>query len=94
MTKGKKTVLKLMLVVALLCPTAYAEGDMGSGGKTCPEGQQTCLTGDMGSGGLTSYDGPTKQTRTTEGDMGSGGRSESYLEMVFKSIVSYIDWLR
>ena len=79
MRSTRNTIITAALLTALFCTSAYADGDMGSGGKTCPEGQQTCLTGDMGSGGLTSYDGPTKTSQTTmdEGDMGSGGFSES-----------------
>lgn len=89
----RKSVLKAIILAALVCPAVYA-GDMGSGGKTCPEGQ-TCLTGDMGSGGFTSYDSVTK--RGGEGDMGSGGRTannqgESYLESLLSSIYEYFDW--
>lgn len=38
-----KNLMKVLLVIALLCPVAFAEGDQGSGGKTCPVGQ-TCPT--------------------------------------------------
>jgi hypothetical protein len=93
MTNATKTVLKMVVLAALLSPAVYADGDMGSGGKTCPEGQETCLTGDMGSGGLTSYDVYT--TQTLEGDMGSGGlavNSESYLDTTLRSIYSLFGW--
>ena len=89
MKSKRNTIITAALMAALFCTSAYADGDMGSGGKTCPEGQQTCLTGDMGSGGLTSYDGPTKTERTTmdEGDMGSGGFSAG-----IAWFLSYFDW--
>ncbi len=37
-----KLTIKFALVIALFCSTAFAEGEMGTGGKTCPQGQ-TCL---------------------------------------------------
>jgi len=54
MKNTKKNILKAVVLAVLCCPSVFAEGDMGSGGKTCPPGQPTCLTGDMGSGGLTN----------------------------------------
>lgn len=63
--------MKLFLVLSLFTATAFAEGDMGTGGKTCPQGQ-TCITGDMGTGGKTC---PPGQTCFTEGDMGTGGKT-------------------
>lgn len=50
MKNTKSTILTAAIFVALLCPVAFADGDMGSGGKTCPEGQ-TCFAGDTGSAG-------------------------------------------
>ena len=93
MTKTTKNILKAVMVVALLCPAVFAEGDMGSGGKTCPQGT-TCLTGDMGSGGLTSYDTATKTSRTPEGDMGSGGLNggTDYFDELVRSFYEYFDW--
>lgn len=89
MRSKKNTIITAALFTALFCTSAFADGDMGSGGKTCPEGQQTCLTGDMGSGGVTSYDGPTKTERTTigEGDMGSGGLADG-----IAWFLTYFDW--
>ncbi len=38
-----KLTLKLFLVVCLFSSVAFAEdGNMGGGGKACPQGQQTC----------------------------------------------------
>ena len=87
MKNTKKNILMAAVLSALLFTSAYADGDMGSGGKTCPQGQ-TCLT---------SYDVPTKATRTPEGDMGSGGlydgiETETYLDSVLRSIYAYFDW--
>ncbi len=48
--------MKIFLVIALFCSAAFAEGDMGAGGRTCPQGQ-TCLVGDMGAGGRTCEEG-------------------------------------
>lgn len=76
MKKMKKTILKAVVVAALLCPSVYADGDMGSGGKTCQNGQPTCLTnGDMGSGGLSSSSDET-----------------TYLDSVISTIYDYFDW--
>lgn len=37
-----KLTIKLLLVVCLFTSVAFADGEMGSGGKTCPPGT-TCL---------------------------------------------------
>ena len=38
-----KLTLKLILVICLFSSIAFAEeGNMGGGGKACPQGQQTC----------------------------------------------------
>lgn len=37
-----KLTLKLFLILSLFCSVAFAEGEMTSG-RTCPQGQQTCL---------------------------------------------------
>ena len=39
-----KNTMKIFLVIALFCSPSFAEGDMGAGGRTCPQGQ-TCLVG-------------------------------------------------
>ena len=88
----KNIITTVVLLTAVFCTSAFADGDMGSGGKTCPEGQ-TCLTGDMGSGGLTSYDVPVKTSRLPEGDMGSGGFSaDSTVISYFDWVLNYFDW--
>lgn len=38
-----KSTIKLALVVIFCSATIFAEGDMGAGGRTCPNGQTTCL---------------------------------------------------
>ena len=51
-----KLTLKIFLVICLFSSVAFADdGNMGSGGKTCPPGQ-TCLDGNMGSGGRVAND--------------------------------------
>ena len=55
----KKNILKALLVVALFCPIAFAEGDMGGGGFTDPNAPPTQ---------------PTPTPDPKEGDMGGGGR--------------------
>ncbi len=86
MKNTKKNILKAMLLAAVLSTSVFAEGDMGSGGKTCPDGQQTCLTGDMGSGGLTSYKAETQESDT--------GNAENYLDSVLESVYWYFGWTR
>jgi hypothetical protein len=41
-----KSTMKLFLLLAIFCGTAFADGDMGNGGRT----------GDMGNGGLACVD--------------------------------------
>jgi hypothetical protein len=38
-----KSTIKLFLVVFLFSSVAFADGDMGTGGRTCPNGAPTCL---------------------------------------------------
>lgn len=74
----KANTLKLMVVIALLCPAAFADGDMGSGGFADSDVPTTTV----------------KTNRSLEdGDMGSGGRtaSSSYLDSVMNSIYDYFD---
>ena len=69
----KKTALKALVLIALFCPAAFADGDMGGGGLVdctnpiTPETVALCTEGDMGGGG---------------GDMGGGGRmsTEGYID--------------
>lgn len=55
MKKSQKNVLKAALVIALFCPIAFADGDMGGGGFTDPTPVVTPTPepkeGDMGGGG-------------------------------------------
>ena len=74
----KANTLKLMVVIALLCPAAFADGDMGSGGLWDSDVPTT----------------PVKTSRSLEdGDMGSGGLTSSatYLDSVLNSIYDYFD---
>jgi hypothetical protein len=54
-----KSTIKLALVVMLFSSVAFADGDMGSGGRTCPNNQTTCLV---------SSEEPQKEETTTETD--------------------------
>jgi hypothetical protein len=74
--------LKVLVFIALLCPAAFADGDMGSGGFT--DSDQPAPT--------------VKTQRTLEdGDMGSGGRLSSntedrtYFDSVISAIYDYLD---
>ena len=40
-----KSTIKFALVIALFCSTAFAEGEMGTGGRSCPQNAQTCFAG-------------------------------------------------
>jgi len=55
MEKSQKNLLKAALVIALFCPIAFADGDMGGGGFTDPPPVATPTPepkeGDMGGGG-------------------------------------------
>ena len=51
-----KLILKIFLVICLFSSAALADdGDMPTGGKTCPSGQ-TCFAGDMPTGGRAAID--------------------------------------
>lgn len=58
-----KSTLKAVLVLALFCGTALAEGDMGNGGLWAGDGVitsgPTAEDGDMGNGGKTCPQGQT-----------------------------------
>ena len=80
-----KLTLKIFLVICLFSSITFAEGEMGTGGKTCSPGQ-TCVTGDgeMGTGGF------------TDGNQGNGGRavndqSESILTFIQKYLISIFE---
>jgi hypothetical protein len=38
-----KLTVKLIFVVCLFTSVAFADGEMGSGGKNCPSGTTTCI---------------------------------------------------
>ena len=54
-----KSTIKLALVITLFSSAAFADGDMGTGGRTCPNGQTTCLV---------YSEVPQKEETTTEND--------------------------
>ncbi len=82
MKNMRKNTLKLLVLIALLCPAAFADGEMGGGGLY-----------DTGSVDTTSK---TVIIRTPEeGEMGGGGRAAgiSYLDYVMDSVYDYFDRL-
>ena len=72
-----------MVLIALSCPMAFADGEMGGGGLY-----------DSGNG---SNIEKTVIIRTSEsdGEMGGGGRSSGagYLESVMTSLYDYLNWV-
>ena len=54
----KSNVAKSLVLIALFCPVAFADGEQGSGGfaegTSCTSTTQYSLGGEQGSGGLTS----------------------------------------
>jgi hypothetical protein len=74
----KKNMLKVLVLVALLCPVAFADpGDMGGGGfanydAPVKSAETTNLDGDMGGGGLAA-------------------ETKSYLESVLDAVCDYFD---
>ena len=66
-----KMATRIVLILALFCGTAFADGDMGNGGLTSGDGTVTTSStdgGDMGNGGKTCPEG---QTCITDGSSGS-----------------------
>lgn len=63
-----KLTIKFALVIALFCSTAFADGEMGTGGRSCPQGQ-TCLVNN-----------PTNTTIVTDKDQ--KGSEDSFLVIV------------
>lgn len=75
-----KSTIKLLLVVILFSSAAFAEGEMGTGGRSCPNGQTTCFAGN---------DEPTGdiETKTTETDASTDSiltSVQGYLKSVFE----------
>ena len=77
--KTMKSTIKLVLVVVLFSSVAFADGEMGNGGKTCPNGATSCL---VGSG--TSGDDGTKPTESTDSTDSILGTFQEYLDSMFK----------
>lgn len=77
----KLNLAKSLVLVALFCPAAFADGEQGSGGfaegPTCSTNRDYSADGEQGSGGLTT----TPCEGTTE------------VDSVFTSILDYLDSL-
>ncbi|MEP6703794.1 MAG: hypothetical protein ABJB34_03215 [Acidobacteriota bacterium] len=72
----RSNLLKVLFVIALLCPAVFADGDMGSGGFA-----------DSGAGPAT-----VKTPRSFEdGDMGNTWSSRTSLDSMLSSIYEYLD---
>ena len=69
-----KSTIKLALVITLFTSAVFAEGDMGAGGRTCPNGQTTCLV---------SYEVPQNEETTTDSDS-LLNTVQDYLNSMFK----------
>ena len=81
MKKFRLNAAKLLFLIALFCPVAFAEGDQGSGGFADGDAQvvktsDQSLDGDQGSGGFTA---PVS--------------NNSYIDTVLRSVSEYFDWL-
>lgn len=78
----KMSAAKLLFLVALLCPAAFADpGDQGSGGfadngAPVTKTSESSLDGDQGSGGFTA-----------------SVENGSYIDIVLRSASEYFDWL-
>ena len=77
MKNMKLNAAKVLVVIAILCPAVFADGEMGSGGFT----------------GSDVTPPPVKSERTLEdGEMGSGGRlATGYLDYVIQTMGDFID---
>ena len=81
MKKFKLNAAKSLVLIALFCPVAFAEGDQGSGGfadsgAPVVKTSDQSVDGDQGSGGFTA-----------------SGSNDSYIDTVFRSVSEYFDWL-
>ena len=78
--------MKIFLILTLFSSMAFAEGDIGTGGKTCPQGQ-TCFTGDIGTGGKTC---PQGQTCLVSGDASKDSADEDSANSVLEFVLDYL----
>jgi hypothetical protein len=82
-----KSTIKLFLVVILFSSVVFAEeGNMGTGNRTCPNGQTTCFVS-----GSTTGDEETKSTEPTD-STDLTGSTDSILVSVteyFESMLEY-----
>jgi len=78
MKNMKLNAAKVLVVIALLCPAVFADGEMGSGGFA----DNSDVTPP-----------PVKSVRTLEdGEMGSGGRlATGYLDYIIQTMSDFID---
>ncbi len=70
-----KSTIKLILVVFLFSSMAFAEGDMGNGTRTCPNGATTCF--------VSAEPSETKET-TTDPEDSILTSVQNYLDWAFK----------
>ena len=70
-----KSVIKLALVFFLFTSAAFAEGDLGTGSRTCPNGQTTCV--------VASDPEANEETTSTESENTVITVIQEYFEAVF-----------
>ena len=83
MEKKMKNTMKVLLVIALFCSAAFADGDMGAGGFWSGDDTTANLDGDMGAGGKTCPQGQTCLIAASEAD-------ESMLKFIKDYLASLI----
>jgi hypothetical protein len=76
MKKLRNTTLQVLILIALFCGAAFADGEMGGGGLA-----------DSGDAGKTGK--PVVTLSTEDGEMGGGGLA--YFESVLGSIYDYFE---
>ncbi len=82
----KLNVAKSLVLIALFCPAAFADGEQGSGGfadtSSCSTtGEYSSLDGEQGSGGRGLTESPCEEVEPATTDS------------VFTSIMDYFDWM-
>lgn len=71
-----KSTIKLALVITFFSSAAFADGDMGTGGRTCPNGASTCL--------VASEPTQQKEDTATKAEDSILILVQEYLDSVFK----------
>ena len=75
-----KSTIKLVLVVCLFSSVAFADGEMPTGNRSCPNGAATCFAG------TTTI--PEEETKATTGDDSILTTVQEYLDSLVEYFVS------